>query len=404
MVRRVYFSSMAAMTRRRLHSLEFLRALCALAVLFNHLVDETTGLRLPPAVTGLFSFGVEAVVGFFVLSGCVISLQHHPDAWQYLRARLLRIMPIYYVVLAASVGLMVWAEEPFTGSELFGNILFLQSLFWQPLLPVPFFIPSWSLSYELYYYLAFLALLAWPRLLVPFFVLSLAAGLALYALPHAGPVMWLLHPLSLYCLWLAGVAVVALCRRGIAPSLPTASWLLAMGFCLTRLPLSSPAKFDFFRLLGFGVGFAALVWALLAAEAGATERPLRGVEIGWPWRCLCAAAVIAALWRFSSSYAPTKEAIAAVLVLVTIAPRQMSDLVGWLARPLMPLMLHVAGLSYALYLVHYPLLQAANDIPSIPPPVRVAIVAALSFALAHLLEYRFQPWLRSRLRRARTAA
>ena len=44
-----------------------------------------------------------------------------------------------------------------------------------------------------------------------------------------------------------------------------------------------------------------------------------------------------------------------------------------------------------------PLLQAFNSLTAIPPMMRVAIVAALSFALAHLLDYRFQPWLRRKI-------
>jgi peptidoglycan/LPS O-acetylase OafA/YrhL len=386
------------MMRRRLQSLEFLRAACALSVLLNHLFDETTGLALHPVFVGLFSLGVEAVVGFFVLSGCVISLQHYASRLKYLRARLLRILPIYYVALGGSVVLMLLVGERFTNTELGGNVSFLQSLFWEPLRPLRFYIPSWSLSYELYYYLAFLALLAWPRLLLPLIAASLAAGVALYFLPPTGPEVGLLHPLSLYCLWLAGVLVVALCRRGLALSLPSAAWLLAIGLCLTRLPLSTPAKFDFFRLLGFGVGFAALVWALLAAEFGAMEeRPARTFEIGLVWRCLLAVCAVSALWRFSHSHAATKAAITAAVALFTIAPDLLSGLVARLVRPILPFMLYVAGLSYALYLVHYPLLQAFNSLTALPPPARVAIVAALSFALAHLLEYKFQPWLRRKI-------
>ena len=388
---------------RRLESLDFLRAACALAVLFNHLYDETAGLARNAILVGLFSLGVEAVIGFFVLSGTVIALQRYPGRDAYLRARLVRILPIYYIALAGCVALMLWSREPFKLGELLGNAFFVQSLFWQPVRPLDYFFPSWSLSYELYYYAAFLLLLARPRLLLPFVVLSLAAGVLLYFLPSEGPQVWLLHPVSLWCLWLAGVWIVGQCRRGRALALPSAAWLLAMGFCLTRLPLSEPAKFDFFRLLGFGLGFAALTWALLAREKPTEKGPLP-LEIALPWRCLLAAVALAALWRYSHSFTSAKAAVSVVVVAGTLAPRIVVDLVSRLAKPIKPFMLYVAGLSYALYLVHYPLLQAFNDLaPQLAPWIRVVVVAALSFGVAHLLEYRLQPRLRAALDKARAA-
>jgi peptidoglycan/LPS O-acetylase OafA/YrhL len=380
---------------RRLESLDFLRAACALSVLFNHLYDETAGLARNAVLVGLFSLGVEAVIGFFVLSGTVITLQRYPGRDAYVRARLVRILPIYYIALAGCLALMLVSREPFKLSELLGNVFFVQSLFWQPLRPLDYFFPSWSLSYELYYYAAFLLLLARPRLLLPFAALSVAAGVLLYFLPGEGPQVWMLHPVSLWCLWLAGVWIVDQCRRGRALALPSAAWLLAMGFCLTRLPLSEPAKFDFFRLLGFGLGFAALTWALLARERPAEKGP-PPLEIALPWRCLLAAVALAALWRYSHSFAGAKATVSVVVVAATLAPRLLVDLVARVAKPIKPFMLYVAGLSYGLYLVHYPLLQGFNDLaPQLAPWIRVVLVAALSFALAHVLEYGLQPRLRA---------
>jgi peptidoglycan/LPS O-acetylase OafA/YrhL len=388
---------------RRLESLDFLRAACALAVLFNHLYDETAGLARNAILVGLFSLGVEAVIGFFVLSGSVIALQRYPGREAYLRARAVRILPIYYIALAGCLGLMLWSREPFKLTELLGNVFFMQSLFWQPLRPLDYFFPSWSLSYELYYYAAFLLLLARPRLLLPFAVLSVAAGALLYFLPSEGPQVWLLHPVSLWCLWLAGVWIVGQCRRGRALALPSAAWLLAMGFCLTRLPLSEPAKFDFFRLLGFGLGFAALTWALLAREKPVEEGP-PPIEIALPWRCGLAAIALATLWRYSHSFTGAKAAITVLVVGASLTPQLVVALVARLARSIKPFMLYVSGLSYALYLVHYPLLQAFNDLaPQLAPWIRVVLVAALSFGLAHLLEYRLQPRLRAALLKTRAS-
>jgi peptidoglycan/LPS O-acetylase OafA/YrhL len=89
--------------------------------------------------------------------------------------------------------------------------------------------------------------------------------------------------------------------------------------------------------------------------------------------------------------------VSAGLAIFAIAPRAMCDAIARLARPIVPFMVYVGGLSYALYLVHYPLVQTFNILSPLPAIVDVAIVAALSLGLAHLLDYKFQPWVRARL-------
>jgi peptidoglycan/LPS O-acetylase OafA/YrhL len=90
-----------------------------------------------------------------------------------------------------------------------------------------------------------------------------------------------------------------------------------------------------------------------------------------------------------------------LLLLFTATPAYLADLAGRVLRPATPLMLYVAGLSYGLYLIHYPLLQTFNLWHPLPPLVDFALVAVLSFLLAHALEYNFQPWIRAKLRSRR---
>jgi len=92
-----------------------------------------------------------------------------------------------------------------------------------------------------------------------------------------------------------------------------------------------------------------------------------------------------------------------LLILFTVAPAQLAGLAGRLLRPATPFMLYVAGLSYGLYLIHYPLLQTFNLWHPLPPIVDFVVVAVLSFVLAHALEYGFQPWIRAKLRSRREA-
>ena len=91
----------------RVASLEYLRACCVLVVLIAHLYGEGVGLPQFGPMVALSHYSVEAVMGFFVLSGCVIFLQDYTGTGGYYRARLLRIFPIYYAVFAISLMAML---------------------------------------------------------------------------------------------------------------------------------------------------------------------------------------------------------------------------------------------------------------------------------------------------------
>ena len=371
-----------------------------------HLYGEGVGLPQFSLLTGLSHYSVEAVMGFFVLSGCVISLRDYTSAGGYYRARLLRILPIYYAVFAVSVAAMLVLGVHFGVWQIIGNVFFLQSLDWEPLNPLRFFIPSWSLSFELYYYTAFVLIVLIPRLLLPLLATSIAVGFGLYLLsdlPEAA--IWVLRAFSYFAMWLGGVLITRLARSGYAVSLGTGTFMFSVGLCLARVPLGAAMKFDFARLFGVSVGFAFLVWALLSASPLVSDPARRRTMLEFKplTRTIIAAATLTLLWGFSESHRSTKVEASVMLVLFTVAPAFLADLIGRLLRPATPLMLYIAGISYALYLIHYPLLQTFNLWHPLPPLVDFVIVAALSFLLAHILEYGLQPWIRAKLRSRRPA-
>ncbi len=382
-------------TSRRLDSLEFVRAACALMVLFDHVYGESVHITHWAPLVAVVSFGEEAVIGFFVLSGCVISMQHYRDKSRYLRARLVRLLPIYFTLLVASALAMIACGVHVSLQHFLANATFTDSLYSDATYPLRFFIPSWSLAYELYYYVAFVAILAWPRLVLPLFAASVAVGLATYFFhPHSQFEDAAEHAFSFFCMWLAGVLVTRLAERNIGVSIATGAWALTVGFCLSRVPLAEPAKFDFVRLLGFSLGFALFISSLLPDRH---DTPARRFNLGlWP-RLAVAVLVLAYVWTFSTAHLPMKAAVSLGLTAFTLAPQAMCAGVARLVRPAVPFMVYVGGLSYALYLVHYPLVQTFNMLSPLPGIVNIPIIAVLSFAIAHLLDYRFQPWVRARL-------
>jgi peptidoglycan/LPS O-acetylase OafA/YrhL len=383
----------------RLKGLEFLRAACALVVLLNHVYCEGADVPQFTPIVAIAAYSVEAVMGFFVLSGCVIALQDYERPGPYFRARLLRILPIYYVVLAISLAAMLACGAHFGFWQLIGNLFFLQTLDWSPLNPLRFFIPSWSLSYELYYYAAFIMIMLVPRLLMPLLLGSIAVGVALYFTPLPAPAMWLLHAFSFFAMWLGGVLITRLVRAGYTVSLGTGAFMFALGLSFAHLPLSQPEKFDFERLFDFSLCFSFLVWALLSEglRDSTTAVSRWQLDLGLPARIALAIVVLALLWAFSPVHLANKLALTFVATALALAPGPMVWLAGRVAKPATPFMLYVAGLSYALYLVHYPLVQTFNVLQPFPPVVDLIVVVALSFAFAHLLDYVFQPWVRRRL-------
>jgi peptidoglycan/LPS O-acetylase OafA/YrhL len=386
------------MAKQRLATLEYLRAVCALVVMLNHTWCEGVGLPQYLPIVAIASYSIEAVMGFFVLSGCVISLQDYPDTGAYVRARLLRILPIYYVALALALAGMLICHMSFRTTQLVGDVFFLQTQDWQLFDPLRFFIPSWSLSYELYYYAGFIVLMAMPRLLLPALAASVVMGIGLYLVDKpAPPALWLAHVFAFFGMWLAGVVITRVTRNGRAVSLGTGAFMLAVGLCLARVPLSTPSKFDYFRLACFSTGFAFFVWAMLSDAMLPPVKRKSTLELGPAARAVIAAGGLLLFWRESDSHLATKVVLAASVLAFAVAPATMARLIGRAVRPTMPFMSYVAGLSYALYLVHYPVVQTFNSLGILPPFASFAVVVLLSFGLAHVLEYRFQPWVRARL-------
>lgn len=383
------------MTRPHLRSFDFLRAACALMVMAGHLYTEM-GLPQNKIIFGLVSFGVEAVMGFFVLSGCLLSTRDYGTTGNYLRARLVRIMPNYYLVLILSVAGMAACGMSFPATHFIANALFVQTLYLEPLMPVDWYAQSWSLSYEVWYYVIFVAVMMRPRLLFPLFGASIAAGLLLYFVPRPpGAIDALMRAFSFLSIWLLGVIVTRLIDRGWGVSMATGAFMMAVGFCLSRVPFADPAKFDFGMLFNFGIGFSFLVWALVTQEM---RTPAYVLHFNLPARAAVSAVALAMLWLLSDSFFAMKAVMTCLALIFALLPEMMVRVVTALVRPTLKFMCYVGGLSYALYLVHYPLMHFLYRTHPFSPIVNVAIAAVLSFALAHLLDYALQPRLSAVLR------
>lgn len=277
----------SAPATKRIRLLDSLRGLAALIVLVHHactlfprtLRPADAGLALR-ALAQVGRFNTEAVLLFFVLSGFSIRLSIEPrglaqpgELARYAERRLLRILPLYWFALALSFALArLFApvpEEAWSWSTLLGNLLFLQSAVgvagaW--FLPYAGNGPLWSLSFEVFYYAAFALLvraIAGRRARLSAVLVATAAALAWNAF---WPWPWSLF-LASSLIWYVGVELAELHLRGTAVA-PLWSIMLASG-------LLAVSQFTAAARTFYGLWIGSLLWLAGAALIRLVRRSSR---------------------------------------------------------------------------------------------------------------------------------
>jgi len=351
------------------------------------------------------NFATEAVIGFFVLSGLVISYQQYDTIQNYIVARVVRIIPIYYIALVITIGAMLICSESVHLNQVLGNALFLQTLNGDIVNPLPYNLPLWSLSYEVFNYLMFITVLTFPRLFSPLFLISIISGIMTYFFTFPeGIVSWFVHIFSFLSYWMIGVIVIKCFERGKIASLETGIYSFMVGVCISRTPLSYD-YFDFIRLLGFAIGTGLLCSALLGngpEVAKVYGARLSVSRLNAYWRIGIATCAVAMLWELSPSLRLTKVTLTIGVLIVTIVPSWLLKCGGIALLPLRVTLIYMGGLSYALYVIHYPIICLFNGLHlKISPILEVIMVVALSTFIAHVLDYRLQHFIRVLLYRIR---
>lgn len=330
--------------RQRIIFVDMLRGLAALVVLFHHVFGQFAAAFAPlpatllRAASWLSDRNEEAVLLFFVVSGFSIrlsveqlDLRRAADLDTYTYRRLKRILPLYLLALAFGAACVLVARVPvdpraLAPLTLLGNLLFLQT---PKSVPGNWFVPFadngplWSLSYEMFYYALFplhLRLVARPQLR---FAAALAISGGGLVLNHLWP-----NPFASfaahYAIWYGGVEV-AEAQLGHASAPP---WLL-------------------------GASWLALTALRLRAES----------------------ATVNGLWL-----GMTLLLIGLAIVRLPILRRAGA---ARAARPLVAVLAWFGGFSYALYLLHFPLVHAvAYALGTGLGPLLVGVLASMALALA----------------------
>ncbi|MFA7412977.1 MAG: acyltransferase [Rhizobium sp.] len=254
---------MTLIAQGTLNGIQYLRAAAAIAVVLFH-AAEKTGYH--------FAIGAAGVDVFFVISGFimwVVTARREPKPLQFLRARIRRIVPVYWLATAVMVAGAL--------GGLFPNLVLslqhvLASLFFVPARSPsdgkiwPVLVQGWTLNYEMFFYVVFACALLLPRawrlpVMAVLFGLLVIAGASL---DTDNPVI-LTYTRPILLEFVAGMVIGELWLKGRVPA-------PAAGFALIVLALSGFAYIQVeglrFDALVCGPLAAALVTGVLALEAG----------------------------------------------------------------------------------------------------------------------------------------
>lgn len=239
-----------------------MRGLAALSVVCGHAVNARPDMVGPGLGGGALTILASGVDIFFVISGFIIAstATAHRDPLNFAFRRIVRIYPVYWLVLLAAFVSSSWiALAPEQRPPLDLGLIFAWTY------PNWYVAPAWSIAFEMHFYTVVAVILA----IAPSRLFELLfAGLGLVALaivfrPQLGIYS---HPLVLE--FGAGVAIAYLQRSSAVRFSPwmlfVSAGLFALGwYWIFVLGSADPQSA---RVATYGVGAGLLIYAVVAAE------------------------------------------------------------------------------------------------------------------------------------------
>lgn len=415
----------------RILVIESARGAAALYVVLAHFL-QLLGLRANGADSPLWldllgGYAHQAVLFFFLLSGFSI---HYASAGRplnspagilhYYYLRLRRIYPILLLILVFSCLLIftgavmelpgyaqMW--QAMSGSQIAQNLMLLADLpyvcgRWADV--IGNFGQVWSLAYEIVYYAIYP--LFWLLARRYSIILSVGVGCAL-SLLAAWANRWhcdhIFNVLGLYFAWCLGAGIADLRMR--KRRVPMPRWLFYLGiYCLLQMiPVISETSLSF-SIEALWITLFALLMLYPISNAS-----LQSLEKQQKSLLLLAVMFVAAAILLVSHYRPLAHNAAllherTLFIAVLWCGLLFSDSAPAARRLLQVLigkLVPIGAISYALYLLHMPLMHFARALalPGASLVLWMLMAVALSVVLAQWMELRYQPriadWLDARL-------
>lgn len=258
--------------KRVIVSLQYLRGVAAMLVVFCHAFDQ-----LPWLKAQLPNVGLSGVDLFFVISGFImvfVTTDAASSAWSFFRMRIIRIMPLYWLFNFATAALLLTFPRLFQTAA-FTLPHFLLSLFFIPhLSPAvppsisPFILLGWTLNYEMFFYVIFaLALAISVARRVPLTIAVLVTLTALGALSvFDGSPAWEFYSNNIVLEFVFGMILASLFLNGVLHRLGASVGGIVITLGAAGLILGS-YHMELARALVFGFPAALIVAGALSIEA-----------------------------------------------------------------------------------------------------------------------------------------
>jgi exopolysaccharide production protein ExoZ len=270
------------MMKTKLELLQIGRGLAAILVVMLHITGHADYYLHFTLFANIFTVGWTGVDFFFVLSGFIIYHIHKDDLGRpkklslYVKKRLIRIYPIYWVIASVALVLALMNKDHISNEALSGSMTDIPYLVKSYLLihdtnRPPFLGVAWSLCYEMFFYFVFgIAILFGKRTLAVFSLVFLIAIFGIRFVPAAfAPWLYLLPSnfniefvFGMAAAWLSSMAFWDRTRRSTAVICLTLGILLFLtAYVLAYFDRLDLTKTSLNSRLAFGLGAFLVVLA-----------------------------------------------------------------------------------------------------------------------------------------------
>jgi peptidoglycan/LPS O-acetylase OafA/YrhL len=246
--------------------LELIRGCAALFVFIGHLVMINPRLNTNFLIKFISSWGTEAVIVFFVLSGIVINISYNKNPvskYDFAISRIKRIYPQYLIGILLTLGLgYLSIIEKDQYHTIWGNMIFLGTI-QNYIFPVLKGNPVvWSLTFEMFFYLIFLLSIgSYQKIIIKIFFFFSSLCIVFYYFSFNGYFSHIIAMFAFSTIWMLGYYMVEFMRYFQKPKILTSFFFLALlpglsrlhfsenYYCVIKYLIFSIASFPFFLFL-----------------------------------------------------------------------------------------------------------------------------------------------------------
>jgi peptidoglycan/LPS O-acetylase OafA/YrhL len=382
---------------RRITEWELVRVLACLCVFFGHLLYLNGAREYAGRAVFALSFGREAVICFFMLSGLVN--RHAIDARRidglaFAHSRAMRLLPLYYTVLLVSFLLEIQLGNSLTLRLVLGHLCFQQTLQGFVVHILKCNSSLWTMSYEVFFYgMMSFSIMAGKNFQRCWCVL---AAIGLFGATFTSSTGWLAQFASMLgysATWLAGYYAKDI-LKGVSFSRYAAFVLIGL----------VPIQMNVWKHLGSPAAY--FVTGLLILPAILRLRPLE--EDQTPQKRFVGSIlgivgfILFQTWLWSDNQPLIRTAILSLIPVLTCAMSWLVERTIGVLSWRYPDQIFLAGrASYCFYLFHFPVIWIADRL-SLSLCWKFVFICLSLPGVVYVLEWHLQP-LFTRARRVNSS-